>query len=203
MNAKHNGNWLLHVPNNIIGKLFMWYFKKHVNTHAYRIKYRGRGARASVARRVGVWERKYYSDLPLYHAERVAIYVEFKTLKERRPKMKKAIYATQQEFASSSMQTPQYLAWHKLFKREFKKYLHKLGCSDVRISRPNHFDMSGFFVAPNTQIWYFRIEDLRWSKDKMLLRTAKSFDDYHGGTNCFVPMNVYEFGNVFCKTVGV
>ena len=97
--------------------------------------------------------------------------------------MKKAIEATNQEFESSSTRTPQYLAWHKLFKREFVKFLTQKGMMEVQINKPNHFDMSGFFLAKNGQLWYFSISDLRCSKDSMLIRTAKHPKDYTGGSN--------------------
>ena len=101
--------------------------------------------------------------------------------------MNKAIRATQQHFKSSSSRTPDYLAWHRLFKQEFTKFLTTKGASNIVIGKPNHFDMSGFFTLGNT-IWYFRIEDVRWSKDLMLLRTTKHYKDYTGGMNQYVSM---------------
>lgn len=100
--------------------------------------------------------------------------------------MKRLIAATQAYFESSCGRTPQYLSWHRLFKREFTKYLNSLTIKTIQISKPNHFDASGFFQLETGQIFYFRIEDLRWSKTTMLLRTAKSFTDYTGGPNRFV-----------------
>jgi len=69
--------------------------------------------------------------------------------------MEKAIQETKQEFISSSHRTKQYLAWHRLFKREFTKFLQtELGATRIKILRPNHFDMSGFFEVSG-QVWYF------------------------------------------------
>jgi len=101
--------------------------------------------------------------------------------------MKKAIASTQQYFESSCSRTPEYLAWHRLFKGEFTKFLTSIGATLVQIGKPNHFDMSGFFTM-GTQAWYFRIEDLRWSKDKMLIRIAKSYKDYAGGMNQYASL---------------
>ena len=119
--------------------------------------------------------------------------------------MKKALKATQQEFESSTGKTPEYLAWHRLFKKEFTEFLTNfLGCTKVEISKPNHFDMSGFFQRPSGQIWYFRIGDIRWSKDKMLLRTAESFSDFTGGTNQYVSLkNEIDFTFQFRKLIRV
>jgi hypothetical protein len=105
--------------------------------------------------------------------------------------MKKAIEATQAEFESSSSKTPEYLAWHKLFKKEFTKFLTNKGASNIVIGKPNHFDMSGFFTLGNT-IWYFSISDLRGFKDTMLIRTAKHYQDYTGGTNQYLPLSTVE-----------
>jgi hypothetical protein len=105
--------------------------------------------------------------------------------------MIKSIIATQQEFESSSCQTQQYLAWFKLFKKEFTALLVNDFCidkNDILIGNPNHFDMSGFFKYWNQWV-YFRINDLRWSKDSMLIRTAKHEKDYTGGSNHYITLS--------------
>lgn len=115
--------------------------------------------------------------------------------------MKKAITSTRQHFESSSGRTPEYLSWHQLFKREFTKFLTEYGATDIQIRNPNHFDMSGFFTV-NGQAWYFSIRDLRWSKDKMLIRTAKNYKDYTGGMNQYVPLQSDDaFTNAFKRIV--
>jgi len=103
--------------------------------------------------------------------------------------MKKALQATKQTFKSFCQKTPEYLAWHKLFKKEFTKFCKNQQISEIQFSKPNHFDLSGFFRTQNGQAWYFRIEDVRWSKESMLLRKAKDFHDFIGGINCFVFLN--------------
>jgi len=104
--------------------------------------------------------------------------------------MNKALVATQKYFESSMGQTPEYKSWHRLFKREFTAFLTDfMGCSNIQIGKPNHFDISGFFQRPSGQIWYFLISDLRWSKDNMLVRTAESFKDYTGETNQYVALD--------------
>lgn len=102
--------------------------------------------------------------------------------------MKKSFDLIKEQFISSCTRTKQYLDFHRTFKREFKAYLKELGITEIEISKPNHFDISGFFKI-NNQIWYFSIDDLRWSKDNMLIRTAKDFKDYTGGTNQYVSLD--------------
>jgi hypothetical protein len=77
---------------------------------------------------------------------------------------------------------------HYLLKPELKAILNPY-CSDIDISKPNHFDVSGFFKLNSGQIYWFRLEDLRWSKDNILIRTAKDFKDYTGGSNGFITLD--------------
>jgi hypothetical protein len=111
--------------------------------------------------------------------------------------MNKALFATKQHFESSSSKTPEYLAWHRLFKKEFTLLLKNLGAIKIEIGKPNHFDMSGFFQMGTGQIWYFSISDIRWSKDSMLIRAAESFKDYKGGYNQYIALSVG--GNIFAS----
>jgi hypothetical protein len=101
--------------------------------------------------------------------------------------MKTAIELTRRNFQTSCSKTPEYIAWHQSFRRAFIKFLQSKGVTRIDIGSPNHFDMSGFFTLGN-QAWYFRIEDIRWSKNTMLVRTAKHYKDYTGGMNNFVSL---------------
>ena len=113
--------------------------------------------------------------------------------------MKRAIEATKAEFESSSSRTPEYLAWHRLFKKEVTAFIIGQGGKDVEIGKPNHFDLSGFFTAHDGQQWYIRLGDLRGFKDTLLLRTVKHYKDYTGGHNCFLPLThgEEEFADAF------
>ena len=102
--------------------------------------------------------------------------------------MKRALALTGGYFESSCFRTPEYLSWHRTFKRAFTKFLTERSITDIEFSKPNHFDMSGFFRAPNRQLYYFRISDIRWSKKDMLVRTAQHNKDWTGGHNHFVPL---------------
>ena len=103
--------------------------------------------------------------------------------------MKKTFQLHKEEFISSSQKTEQYKTYHRTFKREFKKALTSMGCNDLDIGKPNHFDVSGFFTAPGGQMWYFSVGDLRWNKDQMLIRTAKHNKDWTGGMNRWVSLD--------------
>lgn len=116
--------------------------------------------------------------------------------------MKKALEMTQERFESSSVKTAQYLEWHKLFKKEFTQYLIEKGIVNIHIGKPNHFDMSGFFQRPTEQIYYFSMGDIRWNKKNMLIRTAKDYKDYTGGSNCYVSLlNIEDFDKGFSEIV--
>ena len=98
--------------------------------------------------------------------------------------MEKTLTMLTENFESSSVLTPQFQAFSRLFKREFTKLLASLGAIGVKMSR-GHFGLSGFFQIEK-QIWYFSIGDVRWNKNNMLIRTATSFEDYTGGRNQFI-----------------
>jgi hypothetical protein len=106
--------------------------------------------------------------------------------------MKNVLRLTQSHFESSSSRTPEYLSWHRKFKNAFKKFLTANGATDIQISKPNHFDMSGFFTVKG-QDWYFSISDLRWSKESMLVRTVRDYKDFTGGRNQYVVLDQGDF----------
>lgn len=66
------------VPNTWLGKLFLLWFRLYLNRDTYRLRYRGRGPRASVARANGQYARNFDQDLPRRHARYVAIYLDVK-----------------------------------------------------------------------------------------------------------------------------
>lgn len=104
--------------------------------------------------------------------------------------MKKLISETKKDFESSSGRTPEYLAWHRLFKKELTKFLQEnFKIKEINISKPNHFDASGFFSLDNGNMYYFSLSDLRGFKDSLLIRTAQSFKDYTGGNNQYARLN--------------
>ncbi len=102
--------------------------------------------------------------------------------------MKKSLYLLGFEFESSSQRTPQYLEFHRVFKREIKKLL-KPYIKEIDVHKPNHFDVTGFFRTNNDKIFYFSVGDLRWDKEAMMIREAKDFKDYTGGRNQDIELN--------------
>jgi len=109
----------------------------------------------------------------------------------------KVIYLLNCDFESSSQRTTQYLEFHRTFKREFKKVLNPI-CNKIEISKPNHFDVSGFFQLKDNRIYYFSISDLRWNKT-FLIRIAKDFKDYTGGSNNFINLDNNFIENLLNK----
>jgi hypothetical protein len=108
--------------------------------------------------------------------------------------MEKIAEALKQEFVSSSRLTQQFADFYNLFKREFSKALKKhLNIKEIKFHR-GHFYISGFFLLTDGRIWYFSLGDIRWGsfRDQLLIRAAKSFQDYKGGTNNFVAVNDME-----------
>jgi len=109
----------------------------------------------------------------------------------------KVIYLLNCEFESSSQKTEQYSKAHRIFKREFTKILKPL-CKEIEISKPNHFDITGFFKLNDNRIYYFSIGDLRWDKI-FLIRTAEDFKDYTGGSNNFLSLDEDFIKNLLDK----
>ena len=101
--------------------------------------------------------------------------------------LKNSIKLLNEKFESSCSRTPQYLKAHKTFKGEFTKLLKPL-TKEILISKPNHFDITGFFKLNDDRIYYFSIGDLRFNKT-FLIRIAKDFKDYTGGSNNFLSLN--------------
>ena len=96
------------------------------------------------------------------------------------------------EYESSSSRTTQYLTFCRVFKKQFKKLLNdNFDILKIKISKPNHFDQTGFFEMKNGNIYYFSIGDLRWDKC-FLIRTAKDFEDYTGGSNDYCNTENFE-----------
>lgn len=107
--------------------------------------------------------------------------------------MKKTIASLQQTFESSSMATPQWNRHYMTFRTELKALLKKIfNITKFEMSK-GHFYSSGFFQLPNGNIWYFSTSDVRWSdKNELLIRTAKDFKDYTGGSNQFARIDHLE-----------
>lgn len=56
------------IPNSFIGRLWLWYFKRHLNADSYRLRVRGRTARKG----------KSTQSIPLGNAKRLGLYLDWK-----------------------------------------------------------------------------------------------------------------------------
>ena len=77
----------------------------------------------------------------------------------------------------------------QLFCREFKSMfiseLEKVGGVDYKQNN-GHYYISGFFTL-GSQAYYISISDVRYFKvDNILIRTAKDYRDFTGGTNHYI-----------------
>ena len=117
---------------------------------------------------------------------------QIENLVNQRESMKEAIFKKASsnwfellnaEYESSSIRTPQYLTFCRVFKKQFSKLLRdNFEVHKIEISKPNHFDAHGYVQLDNGNIFNFFIGDLRWFKT-FTIRSAESFTDYSGGTN--------------------
>lgn len=94
--------------------------------------------------------------------------------------MKKTL-ATLQNFEQGSYNSPEFLAFAKTFKSEFKKQLEGIGASLHKFST-GHFYFSGFFTK-NGKFYYFSWHN---GDNQLLYRTAKDDKDFKGGFNQWV-----------------
>ena len=97
---------------------------------------------------------------------------------------------------SSCGKTEEQNKTYSMFKRGFKGYLQNYYKLIQFKPSLGHFDISGFFELENKengnkQIYYFSIEDLRGGQTFMI-RTAKDFKDYTGGTNHYLSLDDFE-----------
>lgn len=106
--------------------------------------------------------------------------------------MKKSISLLRQGFQSSTGKTPEFMAFVRTFKSEFKKVLESIGATNIIFS-VGHFYISGFFTSASGQVYYFSLPDVRsFDVDgnghfsRMMYRTAKDYKDYTGGSNQWV-----------------
>lgn len=99
--------------------------------------------------------------------------------------MKQTLTLKHKDFPSSTGKTPEFIAFTKVFRKEFQKELQSIGATDIQFSI-GHFYISGFFMVEG-KAWYFSISDVRFFReDKLLYRTAESYKDYTGGCNRYV-----------------
>jgi hypothetical protein len=72
-------------------------------------------------------------------------------------------------------------------KKKITKELTAMGCTQIEMSRQFYY-FFGFFTAPNGQVYYFSISDIRHFhyKGELLVRTARDYKDFSGGQNQYI-----------------
>ena len=103
--------------------------------------------------------------------------------------MKKSIELLNKGFESSSIKTPEFLHFTKVFKKEFTKEMESVTATNIVFSI-GHFYISGFFTV-NEQKWYFCLQDVRNSEfriPQLMYREVEDYTDYSGAINHWVPI---------------
>lgn len=81
------------------------------------------------------------------------------------------------------------------FKREktrLTKIFKEKGCTDIQMNYGFYY-FSGFFTSPSGQPYYFSCFDVRhFNYDRLLIRTAKHYQDYSGGSNQYCGISKEE-----------
>jgi hypothetical protein len=86
------------------------------------------------------------------------------------------------------------------FRKSIKESLgYGLDNMDIRAG---HYYMSGFFQLTDKRIFYVSCSDIRFFPfDNILIRTAKDFKDYTGGSNNYILTN--DFSNGLRRYLGI
>lgn len=104
------------------------------------------------------------------------------------------------QFGSGTRTTPEFDSFVRKTRNDFKKSLGDIA-EKIEINK-GHFYFSGFLTRKSDgQVLYFSISDVRFFPgDKMLVRTAKHYKDFTGGTNYMVPLDE-DFEDNLRKTI--
>lgn len=99
---------------------------------------------------------------------------------------RKQIEQGENYFGSGSRNTPTFKSFATKFKNKLVKELKKVAdVSDKKIDT-GHFYISGF-ITVNGQVIYVSISDVRHGfNPQLLVRTAKDYKDFTGGSNNYV-----------------
>ena len=80
-------------------------------------------------------------------------------------------------------------AFKTFFRKEEKRIsdiLTKKGCTNIEMNYGFYY-FSGFFTSPTGQVYYLSCSDVRhFGYERLLIRTAKDYKDYTGGSNQYV-----------------
>ena len=94
-----------------------------------------------------------------------------------------------------SGQSPEFLKFYNKEKKRLSNLFTQKGCKNFEMYAGFNF-FSAFFTSPSGQVYYIHFEDYRWNKyDELLIRTAKNYTDYSGGSNQYVGTSDEEILN--------
>ena len=80
-------------------------------------------------------------------------------------------------------------------KRRLQTHFKSKGCTNFQMNYGFYF-FSGFFTSPSGQAYYFSCDDVRWfGYTQLLIRTAKDYNDFTGGSNQFCGITKQELLN--------
>jgi hypothetical protein len=84
-------------------------------------------------------------------------------------------------------------------KKRLTAILKEKGCTQIEMDYGFYF-FSGFFTSPSGQVYYFSASDVRhWEYNRLLIRTAKHYKDYTGGSNQYVGIQKADLMNFTLK----
>lgn len=104
--------------------------------------------------------------------------------------MEVLVNLTSRVLNSSSGSTAEWNSTYTKTKNAISKVLKKFGATDIKFNK-GHFSMSGFFTY-NGKYFYISLSDFRSPINEMLIRTAKSYKDYTGGSNYYINIARFE-----------
>ena len=87
-------------------------------------------------------------------------------------------------------------SWFRKEKKRITDILISKGCTDIQLDYGFYY-FSGFFTSASGQIYYISSMDWRYFRNAdYLIRTAKHYKDYTGGSNGFVKPEGLAYMNI-------
>ena len=107
--------------------------------------------------------------------------------------MNKTIKLWREGFESSCSETKEFHEFSKVFNKEFKKLIEAAGCSDLNMYK-GHFDLNGFFKAPDNSLRYYSMPDVRGASNaslypNLMIRFVAHDKDWTGGSNNWLSLD--------------
>ena len=91
--------------------------------------------------------------------------------------------------------SPDFKEFARTFSKMVREQLKEVGGTNYE-QNTGHYYVSGFFTV-GEQAYYISISDVRYfDVNNILIRTAKDYKDFHGGTNHYINIEDGMFKNV-------